>query len=271
MTISIPRLDLMIAYSCNLSCRGCISISDRQRDGVEPYQKLQQSIVHWSKLISPDVVSLFGGEPLLHPRLFDVIRLVREHWNHATIRLITNGYLLTRFDPKSWFEFNNFEMQVSLHRLDHRKLLQDEVAKIIRCRHPWTVRSFDEADHKQLSWQYDSIKIYFSIFKDFVVPYQAQGQKILPWRSDPADAHKICGAPNTPVLHRGKLYKCPAVANAIELAKENWFNYHPVEDLTGLQDFVDRIGKPETVCGQCPNQAQAVIIDHFDSRNVDVR
>ena len=189
----------------------------------------------------------------------------RKGWSYRT----SSGGTSTA--PRMLFEFDNFEMQVSLHRLDHRKLLQDEVSKIIRCRHPWTVRSFDEADHKQLSWQHDSIKIYFSIFKDFVVPYQAQGQKILPWRSDPADAHKICGAPNTPVLHRGKLYKCPAVANAIELAKENWFNYHPVEDPTGLQDFVNNIGKPETVCGQCPNQAQAVIIDHFDSRNVDVR
>jgi organic radical activating enzyme len=39
------------------------------------------------------VIAISGGEPLLHPELDDIIRLIRRRSSIAT--LITNGYLLT--------------------------------------------------------------------------------------------------------------------------------------------------------------------------------
>jgi hypothetical protein len=89
--------------------------------------------------------------------------------------------------------------------------------------------------------------------------------------SDPKKAHAICGAPNTPVLYKGKLYKCPAVANAMDLSGENWFDYTPCDSDVGLDEFINNIGRPEAVCGQCPQLNQAVIIDHFDTNNVIVK
>jgi sulfatase maturation enzyme AslB (radical SAM superfamily) len=268
----IPRLDLMIAYSCNISCTGCISLSDRNREGVAPYTDIVKWVDHWSKLITPTVVTIFGGEPCLHPKLIEVCQTIRLHWPNTIIRLITNGYLLKRFDSASWFNLQPFEIQVSIHRADHKAIIISAIKSILAHRTGWKVSTEKNGlEHHQMSWQTEQIKIFTTIFKDFVVPFKLVDKKIKPWMSDPAQAHKICGAPNTPVLYKGKIYKCPAVANAMDLSGENWFEYQALDNEVGLDNFIDSIGRPETVCGQCPDKTQAIIIDHFDKNNVIVK
>lgn len=271
MAQTINRLDLMIAYSCNISCAGCISLSDRKRDGIAGFTEITQWVEHWSRLISPEVVTLFGGEPCLHPRLPEICFVVRQHWPNTTIRLITNGYLLDNFDSSVWFNYAPVEIQISIHRKDHESFINQNIKKILANRQDWQVSKNNNAGHEQLSWTSEGIKIYKSIFKDFVVPYQAVEQAIKPWYSNAKEAHAICGAPNTPVLYKGKLYKCPAVANAMDLTNENWFDYVPCDGLDNLDQFIAGIGKPEKVCGQCPDRSQAVVVDHFDKKNVIVK
>jgi MoaA/NifB/PqqE/SkfB family radical SAM enzyme len=271
MNRPIPRLDLMITYSCNISCVGCISLSDFKRNGVAPYSDIEQWVNHWSQLVTPRVITLFGGEPCLHPRLLDICQLVRTAWPNATIRLITNGYLLNRFPGDSWFDFAPFEMQVSVHRFDHEAVINKEIKRILSHRRDWQVSQDNENyEHRQLTWSVDDFKIFKSVFKDFVVPFKYT-DKIEPWYSSAEQAHKICGAPNTPILYKGKLYKCPAVANAMDLTGENWFNYKPCEGEQDIDEFISNINKPESVCGQCPDSTQAVIIDHFNKDNVTVK
>jgi hypothetical protein len=61
------------------------------------------------------------------------------------------------------------------------------------------------------------------------------------------------------------------VANAIDISGENWFDYRAYDINDNLAEFVSNINKPETVCGQCPDQQQAVIINHFDIKNVKTK
>lgn len=269
---AFPRLDLMIAYSCNISCQGCISLSDRRRAGVEPFQDIAHSLAQWQQILDPATVTLFGGEPCLHPRLLDICGLVRQHWPRAIIRLITNGYLLERFSPGAWFDFAPFEIQVSMHRKDHEQIINDQIRRILLQRSAWKVKMHGHANHhKQLEWYLQDFRIYKSIFKDFVVPYRSSQGQILPWNSDPAKAHAICGAPATPILFKGRLYKCPAVANCIDITGETWYGYRGYSPDDDISEFVGNINRPETVCGQCPDQQHAVVIDHFDKRTVDVK
>ena len=258
----------MIAYSCNIACTGCISISDRKRDGVASLEDITLWVNQWSAYITPKVITIFGGEPCLHPKLLDVCNSVRVAWPNAIIRLITNGYLLDNFNPASWFNFGKFEMQVSLHRQDHRARIDSVIKNILLQRTNWTTTRHGGEDHKQIAWTSGDVTIYKSIFKDFVVPYH---DDIKPWHSDPIQAHKICGAPATPILYKGKLYKCPAVANAMDISGENWFDYQAYDVTDNLVEFISKIGSPEAVCGQCPDQQQAVIINHFDINNVKTK
>lgn len=265
---TIPRLDLMIAYSCNISCVGCISLSNFKRDGIASIDEITDWIAHWGTLVSPEVVTLFGGEPCLHPKLLEICELVRLAWPSCTIRLITNGYLLDNFDSDSWFKYGKFEMQISIHRKDHEAIINKKIKSILAHKKKWIPSKSMDNGHQQLTLVAGDFKLYKSIFKDFVVPFKG---RIEPWNSNPADAHKICGAPNTPILFKGKLYKCPPVANAMDLSKQNWFDYTPCSDTSTLDSFIAGIGVPEPVCGQCPNKQQAVIINHFDITNVSIK
>lgn len=267
----INRLDIMIAYSCNVSCRGCISVSDINREGIEPVENIQQWIEHWSDMIEPDVTVLFGGEPLLHPRVFDICKTIRGVWPGTVIRLITNGYLFDNFFAGAWFDFAPMEIQVSIHRADHEHLINQHIKRILSYRTDWKMQQHGGDHHKQMEWRSGSFSIYKSIFKDFVQPYNLVNGKMLGHGSDPAQAHAICGSPATPILYKGALYKCPPVANLMDLTGEDFYGYQPITDSTGLDDFIKHIGRPESVCAWCPAQSQATVIDHFDVKNVTVR
>lgn len=271
MKRSLNRLDLMVAYSCNIACRGCISLSDFARDGVAPTADIKSWIRHWAQLIEPRVLAVFGGEPCLHPDLLEICHAVRSAWPNTIIRLITNGYFLHKFDSKAWFDLAPFEMQVSIHRQDHERHINASIGTILKNRTDWKVSRHGGDHHKQMQWESEGIKIYKSIFKDFVQPYRLEGDKILPYTSDPQEAIKICGSPNTPILYKGLLYKCPPVANIIDLTKEQIEGYEPCKNADTLDEFVNNIGQAEKVCGRCPEQATAKIINHFDKKNVIVK
>jgi molybdenum cofactor biosynthesis enzyme MoaA len=76
---------------CNLSCAYCNEYDDRSEP--VPTDEMLRRIDKLAAL-GTGVVTLSGGEPLLHPDLDDIIRRIRSRGSIAT--LITNGYLLNR-------------------------------------------------------------------------------------------------------------------------------------------------------------------------------
>ena len=76
---------------CNLSCTYC-----NEFDGHSTPVPTTDVIRRIDRLsaLGTGIITLSGGEPLLHPDLDAIIRRIRE--NGAIATLITNGYLLTR-------------------------------------------------------------------------------------------------------------------------------------------------------------------------------
>jgi MoaA/NifB/PqqE/SkfB family radical SAM enzyme len=97
---------------CNLACTYCNEF-DKTRDPV-PLETLYQRIDKLASL-GTTIMTISGGEPLLHPQLDDVIRRARMHGIIAG--MITNGYLL------------NVERIERLNRagLDHMQISIDNV------------------------------------------------------------------------------------------------------------------------------------------------
>ena len=201
----IKRLDFNVAYACNLSCKGCISLSDFDRRGVESLKDIEEQCKTWSQILDPSVISIFGGEPLLHPRIGKVLESIRKYWPNAQIRMITNGYLLKRYDPEMWFQFGSLEMQVSIHRQDHETIITKEIKRIVKCRSDWEARRTFNEGHRQLELHNKDLSIYKSKFKTFVMPYRLEDGELKPFDSDPKKAHSICGSPDVPILYRNKI------------------------------------------------------------------
>lgn len=75
---------------CNLSCKYCNEYDDFSKP--VPLAVMEERIGHLARL-GTGIITLSGGEPLLHPDLDEIIRAIRR--TNALAGLITNGYLLT--------------------------------------------------------------------------------------------------------------------------------------------------------------------------------
>ena len=75
---------------CNLDCAYC-----NEYDKVSEPVPLEQMFRRIDKLgeLGTTIITLSGGEPMLHPQLEEIVKRIRERGAIAT--LITNGLLLT--------------------------------------------------------------------------------------------------------------------------------------------------------------------------------
>jgi MoaA/NifB/PqqE/SkfB family radical SAM enzyme len=104
---------------CNLSCTYCNEYDDFSKP--IPIEELKARIDHLARL-GTSIVTMSGGEPLLHPDLDEVFRRMRHHGMIAG--MITNGYLLTADRIKALNDAGLDHMQISIDNV-----MPDEVSK----------------------------------------------------------------------------------------------------------------------------------------------
>jgi MoaA/NifB/PqqE/SkfB family radical SAM enzyme len=104
---------------CNLACTYCNEYDDYSKPVP------LDTMLHRLRLLGDlktGVITLSGGEPLLHPELDDIIRGIRQ--NATLAGLITNGYLLTADRIKRLNEAGLDYLQISIDNV-----MPDEVSK----------------------------------------------------------------------------------------------------------------------------------------------
>jgi MoaA/NifB/PqqE/SkfB family radical SAM enzyme len=104
---------------CNLSCAYCNEYDDHS--SPVPTRDVLRRIDSLAAL-GTGIVTMSGGEPLLHPDLDQILRHVRSHGMIATV--ITNGYLLTRARIEGLNRAGLDHLQISIDNV-----LPDEVSK----------------------------------------------------------------------------------------------------------------------------------------------
>ncbi|MBU7032367.1 MAG: radical SAM protein [Theionarchaea archaeon] len=90
-THHLQNVYLELTRECNLHCEHCYSDAGSPRDDELSFAEIKSLI---DQLAGMGVLSLTltGGEPLLHPRLFDIMKYARK--NHLSLLLFTNGTLV---------------------------------------------------------------------------------------------------------------------------------------------------------------------------------
>src|SRR6201996_5448809 len=104
---------------CNLSCAYCNEY-DKVSDTVPTAEMLRR--IELLARMGTGIITISGGEPLLHPDLDEIIRAIRSHGAIATI--ITNGYLLT---PERIQRLNRAGLEHLQISIDN--VMPDEVSK----------------------------------------------------------------------------------------------------------------------------------------------
>jgi MoaA/NifB/PqqE/SkfB family radical SAM enzyme len=104
---------------CNLSCAYCNEYDDVSKP--VPLDEMIRRIDHLARL-GTSIITISGGEPLLHPELDQIIARIRHHGRMAG--MITNGYLLMPERIERLNEAGLDHLQISIDNVQ-----PDEISK----------------------------------------------------------------------------------------------------------------------------------------------
>ncbi len=114
----LVHVNLQILYSCNYRCAICDfwKPSWRQKPALTAAQA--EVISDKLNLLGPQIISIGGGEPMLHPELTAIVRMLARH--HFPV-MITNGSLVTSELARELFAAGMVEISVSVDYADVSK------------------------------------------------------------------------------------------------------------------------------------------------------
>lgn len=239
--IPIKFLDIPIIRSCNLSCGGCLTFSDSKKiKGLVNLEESHSWLEFWSNHLIPEAVTVFGGEPLLHPNFIEWCQSIRDYWPKSELRINTNGYYLDRLLDRVGELFTvelrpqfivsiqtGHEPYYSIVK-NHVESIKQKVLDVLQQNFPdskieW-VLWLNEPEIFKEWWRIDidghDTNIRITTCEQFRIPWQAHYQgsetQLEPFYdyNDTwfKDNHKHCQAKNFINLYKGKIYKCPTVA-----------------------------------------------------------
>jgi len=104
---------------CNLACKYCNEFDDFSKP--VPLETMKQRIDDLARL-GTSIVTMSGGEPLLHPELDEIIAHIRKY--SIIAGMITNGYLLTADRIKRLNRAGLDHLQISIDNV-----MPDDVSK----------------------------------------------------------------------------------------------------------------------------------------------
>ncbi|HPI37691.1 MAG TPA: radical SAM protein [Ignavibacteriaceae bacterium] len=78
-------------YKCNLHCDGCYRRNENSHKSLE---QIKEELKTFTRLRNCDAVSIAGGDPLLHPEIIDIVKMIRDMKIKPVVN--TNGLALTK-------------------------------------------------------------------------------------------------------------------------------------------------------------------------------
>lgn len=125
-----PFLHLSLINSCNLRCQGCWVDVDAPREMLD--LELMSRTIREAQRHGNSFFGLLGGEPLLHPRLFELLAAHRDCY----FQLFTNGHALTPETTERFRALGNVSPLISIEGLtkvsDERRGKPDVFRKSIQ-------------------------------------------------------------------------------------------------------------------------------------------
>ena len=101
---------------CNLSCDFCIKNQRKLKDiSIEEFKIVLNKVKPYTNYLYFHIL----GEPLLHPKINELINIASEHFK---INITTNGYLLNKISDNK----NIRQINISLHSFDEKYKIELE-------------------------------------------------------------------------------------------------------------------------------------------------
>lgn len=107
--IHVPHLETDITQACQLSCVGCnhsVPLWRKYGPWQTNSQIVRTDLGHLSKVLHAERWGALGGEPTLHRKLPDILKVARDSGIADATEVWTNGLLLTQMQEDFWKSFD---------------------------------------------------------------------------------------------------------------------------------------------------------------------
>ena len=109
--------EFYITNVCNLACHDCNRFNNFARKGHINFN--EEQYIEFATRFNLGVISIIGGEPLLHPGLLSYIKGLRKLWPTSDLIITSNGLTLNKV--KHLYEYcvaNRCGLEISFHDKD---------------------------------------------------------------------------------------------------------------------------------------------------------
>ena len=231
---------LNILDHCNLRCRGCDHFSAIASKRFVAMEDISRDLARMSELFGEDVerIGVMGGEPLLHPRLEQVLTEARRCFPATTIQVVTNGILLLKQADSFWDACRRQRIVVVVTKYP---IGLDYAAITGTAKHAWTSPSSTATrPRRRRSGCTGSL-------------WTSQGDRI---RN--ASFARCFHANNCVLLMEGKLYTCTVAPN-VRIFNERFGTHLPLQDEDSLdihrtgtrREVLQFLRTPKPFCRYC--------------------
>ncbi len=100
--VRVEAFELHVVEHCNLRCAHCCNMSPYLDDKTLSVAEIDAQLRGLAQHLHADVFKIMGGEPLLHPDITEILRVIPRTGIADTVRLFTNGLLLKQMRDDFW-------------------------------------------------------------------------------------------------------------------------------------------------------------------------
>ncbi|MDR0920708.1 MAG: 4Fe-4S cluster-binding domain-containing protein [Oscillospiraceae bacterium] len=121
-----------IVDGCNLNCKGCKNFSPlAKKTDIYEFDQIKKDLNHFKSLGIEKINRVFvsGGEPTLHPNLFEVLSFIRQLYPQSIIELVTNGIELYKYDDSKWKKLKALDITLSMSDYNIGNIFPENIKK----------------------------------------------------------------------------------------------------------------------------------------------
>lgn len=246
----IKYFEIHLTDHCNLNCYSCNHFSPLAKKTFLDIEEFKKDFKRMSELTAGhvDIISLMGGEPLLHPQINEFIQSARNYFPNSNIQVVTNAILLNNMDNNFWEVCSKNKIWLSCTEYPI-KINWDEIRE--------KAKKFNVTIYFLSNNGANEIQTYTPCNKDnktsWYYPLDIEGKQNI------EENFLNCKEANSCIhLRHGKLYTCCVAPNIchfnehfnknIPLNENDGIDIHKAKNLREVLDF---LAKPINFCKYC--------------------
>lgn len=207
------HVELIVSDHCNISCRQCNHASPRvAKWNVDP-AAAARDLARLARVLHARELRLIGGEPLLHPRLTEVVAAARASGISPYLKLVTNGTLIDRLAPEAWRQLDCVE--ISRYPGSSLSDAQIELARA-----------------RGAEYRTEVVVAGYDSFRDTFTARPTTDDELV---GRIFRACKIANLWKCPAIYRGHVYRCPQSIYAPSLAGKAFSDGFEIAEDEGFQ------------------------------------